>query len=96
MKHNLEGIERAIEMSDWHRNGDFTCCLLSENASNSRDLYTKMFDINGDLGSTFPNMLENAFGGWFTGEEVKEFRLLALSFLYEICRLKNNKKNSGF
>lgn len=95
-KYNLSIIERAFEQCLLYDRGDYTCCALTENGGNhERHFYEQIFEIiNGE--SFMGKVMRDFNCGKPTDEEMKELRLMALSFLYEICRLKNNKKSAGF
>lgn len=57
-----------------------------------RELFEKVYNTCGD---SFGEMYDNYFGGFIPSADLKETRLLALCFVYEIARLENveNAKN---
>jgi hypothetical protein len=87
-KYNLSVIKRALANSYSHYNGDLTCCLLSENdGTKEREFYSQIFEIWG-MG-LFSEEFNRFYNRYPTDGEIKEIRLIALSFLHEICRLEN-------
>lgn len=96
LKYNLEGIEATIEDCYCSLAGYYTCNLLDNlSLHKEKKLYQEIFEINSPF-QTFYASFVKLYGKSPETEEIKEIRLLALSFLYEICRLKNNRKASGF
>lgn len=94
-KYDLEGIERVIEDCDATQRGYF-CCILLQNRGllNELNLFESIFLSSGP--TTFGAEFYTLEGRTADSDEIKQIRLLALSFLYEICRLENNRKVSGF
>lgn len=102
-KVSLEVIEAAMEefASREAQLYHFACLALDKFSksvkSNERELFERIFEIGRDSASgTFVAKHINSFDCHASPEELKEIRLMALAFLYEIARLKINKKSAGF
>lgn len=98
MKYNLDTIEFAMELCEQKCDGGFTCCLLydirysTHYKAPERLLHERIFEC---VKETFHCKLKNAKEST-EDEKLRQIRLLALAFTYEIARLKNNKKAAGF
>lgn len=74
-----------------HEIHDYACCAILEHGTSAEEVFfTDLFQI--DPVDTFGILYSQTFNNWASWEELKEIRLLALCFTYEIATCKKQKK----